>query len=284
MAQNYCGKDCDQCAEKELLGCPGCKVGPGNIIGTECELARCCISKGQSHCTECEFCNDCYTLEKKDQFFQQRLAATEQEKRRAEMLDEDAPTLARGLNIAFWLIIPSMLGSILGSGTFFSSDSIFYAFGQLLSSVSALVYGVVLLRLGFVEKRYQFAGFCVLAGALISAATNYMFSGKEVPMWAMAISIPTTVISFVGEYFVFTANGVVLTDLNDKLSAKWNTLWKWYLGSCLAHYGGVLVSFVIPTLGVMLINAGNVGTLVTRLLNLLYLQQTVKCFRAYSSR
>lgn len=283
MAENYCGKNCDNCAEKELLGCPGCKVGPGNMIGTECEVARCCISKGQSQCAECEFCNDCYTLTQKDQFLRHRVAAAEKDKSGNEMLSTNAPALARWLNVAFWLIIPSVLGSFLSSESFFGSDSIIPAFGQMLSSTCTIIYSLVLLRLGFVEKRYKFAALCVLAGALISSVTNYMFSGKEVPMWAMAISVPTTAISFVGEYFTFSAHSAVLSDVNDTMSTRWNTLWKWYFGSCIAHYGGVLLSFVIPSLGVMLINAGDVGTIITRLLHLLYLQKTVKFFRAHSA-
>lgn len=282
MAQNYCGKNCDNCAEKDLLGCPGCKVGPGNMIGTECELARCCISKGQEECTACEFCGDCYTLERKDQFLQQRLAAAEKERSRDKMLSQNAPALARWLNVAFWLIIPSFLASILSNESFFGSDSIIPAFGQLLNSTCTIIYSLVLLRIGFIEKRYKFAALCVLVGALISSVTNYMFSGKEVPMWAMAISIPTTVLSFVGEYFTFTGHSAVLTDVNNVMATKWSTLWKWYLGSCVAHYAGVLLTFAIPALGVMLIKAGDIGTIITRLLNLLYLQKTVKYFRTHS--
>lgn len=283
MAENYCGKSCDQCADKELLGCPGCKVGPGNMIGTACEVARCCIIKGQSQCTGCEFCNDCYTLAQKDQFLQHRVAAAEKDKSGNEMLSANAPALAKWLNVAFWLIVPSVISSFLSNESFFGSDSIIPAVGQMLSSTCVIIYGLVLLRLGFVDKRYKFAALCVLAGAVISSATNYMFSGKEVPMWAMAISVPTTAISFVGEYFTFSAHSTVLSDVNHTMSTKWKTLWKWYFGSCIAHYSGVLLSFVIPSLGVMLINAGDVGTIITRLLNLLYLQKTVKFFRSHSA-
>ena len=284
MAQNYCGKNCDNCAEKDVLGCPGCKVGPGNIIGTECELARCCISKGQAECADCEFCSDCYTLEHKDQFLQQRFVIAEKEKKRDEMLSQNAPALARWLNVAFWLIIPSLLASILSNESFFGSDSIIPAFGNMLSAICSIIYSLVLLRLGFIEKRYKFAALCVLAGALISSVTNYMFSGREVPIWAMAISIPTTILSFVGEYFTFLGHSAILADVNNKMSTRWSTLWKWYFGSCVARYGGVLLTYVIPSLGVMVINAGDIGTVITRLLNLMYLHRTVKCFRSYSAR
>lgn len=284
MAESYCGKNCAQCAEKDMLDCPGCRVGPGRFVGTECEAARCCISKGQSRCAECEFCNDCYTLERKDSFLQHRLATVEKDKSRTEMLTKGAPILGRWLCVALWLIIPSMLGSILSNDAIFDRESIFFAFGQMLSLICAPVYSLVLLRLGSVEKRYRSAAFCVLAGALISAATNYMFSGKEVPLWAMTISIPTTVLSFVGEYFEFMAHSAVLTNVNDRLSAKWETLWKWYIGSSAAYYGGVLLAFVIPALGIMLINAGDIGTVLTRVLKLVYLYQTVKCFRYYRTQ
>lgn len=282
MAETYCGKNCDQCVEKETLGCPGCKVGPGKLIGTECEQARCCIVKGLPECAACEFCEDCYTVQQKDRFLQFRLEAVEKEKSKNEMLANGAPILGKWLGVAFWMIIPSLIGYILSNSAVFEAGEFFIALGQLVSSVCAVVYSLILLRLGFIEKRYRFAALCVLAGALISSATNYMFSGSEVPMWALAISIPTTVISFLGEYFEFMAHSTVLTNVNDKMSTKWNTLWKWYLGSSAAHYGGVLLAFVIPVMGVMLIKAGDIGTLITRVLKLLYLRQTVRIFRTYN--
>ena len=284
MAESYCGKNCDQCGEKEILGCPGCKVGPGNLIGTECEQARCCISKGLTECAACEFCEDCYTVKQKDRFLQLRLEAVEKEKSKNEMLAGGAPILGSWLSVAFWLIVPSVIGYILSNSAIFEAGEFFIALGRMVNSCCAMVYSLILLRLGFIEKRYRFAGLCVLAGVLISSATNYMFSGSEVPMWTLAISIPTTVISFLGEYFEFMAHSTVLTDVNDKMSTKWNTLWRWYFGSSAAHYGGVLLTFVIPALGVMLIKAGDIGTLITRMLKLLYLRQTVRIFRSYRNR
>ncbi len=283
MAETYCGKNCAQCAEKEILGCPGCKVGPGNLIGTECELARCCISKGQTECTACEYSEECSTLQERDRFLQYRLQTVEKEKERRNAAAKRGPLLGKWLWIAFWLIIPSTLGSLLSNDTLFGTELAFFVPGQVLSTVCALAYGLILLRLTSTDIRYRTAAICVLAGTLISTLTNFVFSGSEVPMWAVAISIATTVLSYLGEYNEFMAHSAVLTDLDDGLATKWKTLWRWYIGSFGAFIGGTVLMMIVPTVGVMLTTAGSIGMVGTRVLKLVYLYRTAKCFRYYQT-
>ena len=281
MAETYCGKDCAQCAEKEVLNCPGCKVGPGNLVGTECELARCCISKGQTACTECAYGEECDTLQQRDRFLQYRLQTVEAEKSKRDAVAKRAPLLGKWLWIAFWLIIPSTIGSLLSNETIFGAESVVFAPGQVLSSACALAYGLILLRLTSVNTKYRTAAICVLVGTLISTLTNFLFSGSEVPMWTAAISAITTVISYLGEYNEFMAHNAVLTDLDDALATKWKTLWTWYIGSFGAFICGTLLMMIIPDVGVMLTTAGSIGMVGTRILKLVYLYRTAKSFRSY---
>lgn len=284
MAESYCGKNCAQCEQKEMLGCPGCTAGPGSLIGTECQLARCCISKGQTECAACVYSEDCNTLQERDCFLQHRLQIAETERVRHDALVKRAPLLGKWLWIIFWLIIPSTIGSVLSNDTIFGSELAFFVPGQVLRTVCALAYGLILLRLSSIEARYRIAAVCVLVGTLISTLTNFIFSGSEIPVWAVAISIATTVLSYLGEYSEFMAHNVVLTGLDGGLAMKWKTLWTWYIGSFGAFIGGTVLMMIIPDLGVMLTTAGSIGMAVTRVLKLVYLFRTAKCFRNYQPR
>ena len=51
--QSYCGCICDGCEHKESHGCKGCFANKGNQFWGECDLAKCCIEKGYTHCGEC---------------------------------------------------------------------------------------------------------------------------------------------------------------------------------------------------------------------------------------
>lgn len=66
MAETYCGKSCLECGQKDVLNCPGCKAGPGKQYGGDCELAKCCRSKGHQECSTCGFNGNCGTLRSKD--------------------------------------------------------------------------------------------------------------------------------------------------------------------------------------------------------------------------
>ena len=48
-----CGAYCGDCEWKSKTNCPGCQAARGNMFWGECTVAKCCVSKGFSHCGEC---------------------------------------------------------------------------------------------------------------------------------------------------------------------------------------------------------------------------------------
>ncbi len=50
----YCGAYCGDCEWRQKIGCKGCKANAGKMFWGECDKATCCISKGYSHCGECD--------------------------------------------------------------------------------------------------------------------------------------------------------------------------------------------------------------------------------------
>ena len=49
-----CGLHCTGCEFKETHGCKGCLETGGHPFYGECSIALCCLSKGLTHCGECE--------------------------------------------------------------------------------------------------------------------------------------------------------------------------------------------------------------------------------------
>ena len=54
MHETYCGKTCADCAEREQLNCPGCRMGPGRAGSGDCSISRCSVSKGHHACDFCD--------------------------------------------------------------------------------------------------------------------------------------------------------------------------------------------------------------------------------------
>ena len=281
MAETYCGKTCVECAQKEALNCSGCKAGPGRQYGGDCELAKCCRSKGHQECSTCGFSGNCGTLRSKDRMPEYRLKSIEAEKIREAAIAKRAPVLGKWLWILFWLIIPSSIASLMTNENIAGAIPSVFVPGQILSAICSFVYGFILIRLTSEEERYRTAGICALVSGAVSVLIACISGGPEVPTWTLLISIPAAIVAFVGEYNEFTAHSIVLTGLDNELSEKWSSLWKWYIGMYGAMLGSLLIIVIIPILGLLVTLAAAIGLIVVSILKLVYLYRTAKLFREY---
>lgn len=48
-----CGAYCGDCTYKEPMSCPGCLDAQGDMFHGTCEVAKCSLSKGYTHCGTC---------------------------------------------------------------------------------------------------------------------------------------------------------------------------------------------------------------------------------------
>jgi len=48
-----CGTYCGVCQWKDRCNCGGCQACRGSMFWGECDIAKCCISKGYAHCGFC---------------------------------------------------------------------------------------------------------------------------------------------------------------------------------------------------------------------------------------
>lgn len=48
-----CGGYCGDCTWKEPMNCPGCQKAQGDMFHGTCQVAKCSLAKGYTHCGEC---------------------------------------------------------------------------------------------------------------------------------------------------------------------------------------------------------------------------------------
>lgn len=283
MADTYCGKICENCTYAEALSCPGCKDGPGRPIHGECKLARCCRDHKLSECVFCNSLANCSTLRQKDQMAQYRLKRLEAEQLHSSVLSQQAPFLGKWLWLLFWLIIPSLISSIMTNENVFGSVPSVFIPGQILNALCSVATGVIFFKLSAQEARYRAAGICALIVGGVNILTAFTSGSGGLQNWTLLYTIPAAVVGFVGEYNEYMAHSSVLVGLDYVLSEKWCVLWKWYIGLFCGMIGSMFLIVLIPLLGMLVLGASTVGSVVAGIVKLVYRYQTAKIFREYSA-
>lgn len=284
MAETYCGKSCAECVQKEQLNCQGCKFGPGRQFGGDCKLAKCVMEKGHETCETCSFKGNCGTLRGRENIPDDRRRKMEAEAARKAEAAKQAPILSKWLWIIFWLIIPSSIGGLLTNQTIVQYVPGLNFPGQIINTICFVIYGVALLKLAGVDDRYKKAGIYLLIRggvSIVVALAVGTTNAAQTPPWTLLLTIPAAIIALIGEYNEYMGHSAVLTGVDNELSEKWATLWKWYIGLFLGMFGCILVMLLIPILGALALIAAAIGILVVAILKLVYLYRTAKFFREY---
>lgn len=168
MTGTYCGKNCAECTQKEILNCCGCKDGPGSMFGGDCIIAKCARDKGHETCETCGFKDNCSTLRNCAHMPDSRIEKIEAEEKRKAVIAQQAPILGKWLWIMFWLIIPSTMGGLMAGKTSVNTLPGLYFAGQIIAAICLIAYGVILIKLSSEETRYKIAGICgMIAWAIL---------------------------------------------------------------------------------------------------------------------
>lgn len=281
MAETYCGKNCLECTQREALTCKGCKSGPGRKFGGDCELAQCVMEKGHETCDTCSFKTTCNRLGKCETVPEARLRRMEAEAARKAEMAKQAPLLGKWLWIIFWLIIPNSIASVLTNQTVVVYVPSLNVPGQIISAICSAAYGFFLLKLAPVENTYKKAGICVLVTAAVSVLVALLTGAAGTPTWTLILTIPATIMAWIGEYHMFRANAAVLEGVDQELSEQWIKLWKWYIGFLLGMVGSIVIVLILPMIGVLALLAAAIGVLVVGIKKFVYLYRTAKTFREY---
>lgn len=197
---------------------------------------------------------------------------------------EDAAALAGRLKVLFWLVVPGTIAGLMSDEALSAHWPDLASLGEILGILCSVVYGLLLLSLAKVNGGYRAAGACTLfvvaAGVIVQVLTGsgdpYMKDGG-----ALMVALLSGVAALVGECAECTSHAEVLESVDMELSEKWRRLMKWYVGLFLGTFAGILVALFSQWLGLLVMTAATVGSLVVAILKLVYLWRTTRTFREY---
>ena len=194
-------------------------------------------------------------------------------------MDKKAPILGKWLSILFWLVVPSFVGSLMSLELWMETAPGLYLTGKIISTACSVAYGLILLKLSSQEEMYHGAAVCRLIAAVVGGAI-LISSGGVPPTWTLFLSVPSAIVSLVGEYKEFDAHAQVLYGVDNILSQKWTSLWRWNLASYGGLVGGIVLLLMIPFLGVLVLLAASIALVVVSILRLVHLYNTAQTFHA----
>ena len=84
MIKTYCGKSCEQCAQKQFSDCAGCTSDSEKGKSSSCIVASCCEEKQHSSCWQCGSRDSCVNYH--------------------SVMTPHAAMLGRYITVLFWLI------------------------------------------------------------------------------------------------------------------------------------------------------------------------------------
>lgn len=278
MAETYCGKTCADCASREQLNCPGCKLGPAQRFQCSCELAKCCREKCHDTCDSCSTVNRCGKYLSRERMPEYRIKRQQLDTEQARSAAERTPFLGKWLGLLFWLVVPSTLAS-LGSQDFIADWSPgVYWIAAVLGLVGELCYGLILLRLSAEERSYKTAGIFYLTLAGLNIASP-LFSGNNLLL--PVLTIASLIFAVLRIYYEIRGHASVIDGYNDELAMHWRTLWKWLLGAYLVIIGSLVLMLLSVLLGSIVLICAAIMVLIASIAQWVLLYRTAKWFCNY---
>ena len=197
---------------------------------------------------------------------------------------ETTASLAGRLKVLFWLVVPGTIAGFLSDEALSAHWPDLASLGEILGILCSVVYGLLLLNLAKVNGGYRAAGACTLFVAVAGIIIQSLGGGdpRNVERGiALILTLLAGVAALVGEYTECTSHAEALEPVDLELSEKWRRLWKWYIGAYLALFAGIFVTLLSAWLGLLVMTASTVGSLVVAILKLVYLWRTARTFREY---
>ena len=193
---------------------------------------------------------------------------------------ETTASLVWRLDALLWLVVPGTIAGLMSDDTLSAYWPGLVIPGEILGFLCTVAYGLFLLKLAGVNERYRTAGICTLVSIVVSTPVTLLADGAG---WALAVLLPVAAVALAGEYQEYIGHAEVLEPVDLELSEKWRRLWKWYIGTFLALFAGIFVALIFAWLGLLVVLASAIGTLVVSILKLVYLWRTARTFREYEA-
>ena len=282
MNKSYCGKDCMACLRREELNCPGCRPESGISFCRDCEIAKCCRSKGHETCDTCSMKDAyCSVIRKKDEYpaRQERENRLEEEKQLKQQR-EAARRLEIARDAGKWmgfLFIISIVSTAIGMLTsLFGMDGA----GDIIDIVSSLFYYGTLFVMAKYDEKYKTAALCGMV-AIISGP----LSGESGFMGILGLIL--SIAAIYGEYQELKAHADIIGRFDGTIYRAWEKWAERYL-YCLGGMVVAIVSmFLIPTIGALMLLVVSLVLLAFAFAKIWYLyksEQVLKEYIKYNSK
>ena len=197
---------------------------------------------------------------------------------------ETTASLVWRLDALLWLVVPGTIAGLMSDEALSAHWPDLASLGEILGILCSVVYGLLLLSLARVNGGYRAAGVCTLFVAVAGIIIQSLGGGdpRNVERGiALILTLLAGVAALVGEYTECTSHAEVLEPVDMALSQRWRRLMKWYVGLFLGTFAGILVALFSQWLGLLVMTAATVGSLVVAILKLVYLWRTARTFREY---
>jgi len=309
MGNSYCGKDCNDCLDKDEVGCPGCKTGPGKQDGALCEIASCCNGRLKEECAGCMSNASCTLLADRERMLEKWNG--NRNKGTVELLGSDhvmgdgaysehrtgwsrdgydAPLLRKNLMAIFWLFLVAGFGNTLSN--FVGTLPFIEGIGSFIGIGASIAQAVLMIRLGSEERAYKVSGICALVatgvafvGGGIVGVTGVAvkFSGSGAGMiglvFGAVLVLAALVLELIGGYQFLIANERVVRRRDPGLSHNWSVMSKVYF----AIIGGIvllpILILVLQWFGIIITLLFVLGVLAFGICEYVFLYQTAERFR-----
>lgn len=198
-----------------------------------------------------------------------------------EQRKEMAAYLGRWVWYLFWLVIPGLAAGFMTSSAVLGPTV--WMLGTILTICVGVLYGVILLMMGKRERLYTTAGIFQIVGVAVTALDGMVGESTAVAFIYLIIVAALTVYTGYKEFY---GHGTVLKNYDFAFSQKWETLWKWYLGSNLALVVSallILVGSVVTLIGAVLALTSMIALLVIGIVKLVYLYRMAKLLRNFAA-
>jgi len=296
MENSFCGKDCNDCLDKEDVGCPGCKAGPGKTGGSLCEIANCCREQYKENCAGCGMNASCEVLAGRNGMFQKWHETRMNEVERSNTVTgsrvrdgHDAAFMYKTLMTIFFLFVASAAGNVISNVV--GNMTGVAIIGSLIGVGAGIAQAVLMIRLGEEERAYKVAGICSLVGiglSLVGAFLTGVFAvmvqysgmvGVSGLVFGIVLLVASVVLSVISSYKFMVANGRVVEYRDTALSERWFLMSK----LLFAVMGGLVIVpvliFVLPIVGIIVAIPYVIGVLAFGLCQYAFIYQTAEAFR-----
>lgn len=204
-----------------------------------------------------------------------------------EKENQSALFLNKWLILLFWITILNVAANCMSNNNFFAPTSIIHFLGRILSIVASVSHGLILFKpLASENTHYRTSGICWLICAAYLILTFFLTYGILTfyldPIVYYIFTIIMGVVALVGEYHEYMGHSDVLLDKHLDLSYSWRILWRWYIGTYCLVLGGVFISIIFFTSGMIIMLLSAIGFVIVNIIKLRRLYETAKFFKIHS--